>query len=156
RPLAAIYAPGLPWRERLRWAWSGLANRLETLPPFWTAFALTLTETVGASILALPIALAGVGPLAGVLLLFILGLVNLLTIASVSEVMVRNGNVRYGYAFLGRIVSDYLGRVGSVVLAPTLGILNIVSLLVCYIGLAATLAGATGIPAVAWAALLFL
>jgi amino acid permease len=46
-------------------------------PPFWTVFALTLTETVGAGILALPIALAGVGPLPGVAILIVLGLVNM-------------------------------------------------------------------------------
>ncbi len=45
------------------------AHRLETLPPFWTAFALTLTETVGAGILALPIALAEIGPLAGLIVI---------------------------------------------------------------------------------------
>jgi amino acid permease len=40
-----------------------------------------VTETVGAGILALPIALAGVGPIAGVIQLLVLGLVNILTIS---------------------------------------------------------------------------
>src|SRR5215470_16103202 len=74
QPLDAIFAPTIAWRERLRWARARLGGWFESLPPFWTVFALTLTETVGATVLALPIALAGVGPLAGVALLLILGL----------------------------------------------------------------------------------
>ena len=60
--LASIFGEQLRLSERLRWRWSRLASQLEHLPPFWTAFALVLTETVGAGILAMPIALAGVGP----------------------------------------------------------------------------------------------
>jgi hypothetical protein len=75
-----------------------LANGLERMPPFWTAFSLALTETVGGSVLALPIALAGVGPIPGVVLLVILGLVNILTIAGIVEAITRNGNIRYGTA----------------------------------------------------------
>jgi hypothetical protein len=73
--LSTIFAPQITRRERLRWARANLATGLENLPPFWMAFALTLTETVGASILALPIALAGIGPLAALVLLIVLGLV---------------------------------------------------------------------------------
>jgi len=61
-PIDTIYASSIPFSERNRWLTSRLANRLERMPPFWTAYSLTLTEIVGASILALPIALAGVGP----------------------------------------------------------------------------------------------
>lgn len=155
-PIAAIYAPDIPWRERLRWARSGLAHRLESLPPFWTAFALTLTETVGAGVLALPIAMAGIGPLGGVAVILVLGLVNVLTIAAVAEAVARNGNMRYGHAFFGRLVRDYLGRPGLWILTPSLLILNVVILLVYYVGLSTTLADATGIPPEAWTALVFL
>jgi hypothetical protein len=68
QPLESIYAPRITPAERLRWLQSEITGRLESLPPFWTAFSLTLTETVGVGILALPIAVAGIGPSAVVLI----------------------------------------------------------------------------------------
>jgi hypothetical protein len=109
RSLDSIYAPSMTAVDRLRWARAGLARRLESLPPFWTVFALTPTETVGAGVLALPITLAAVGPLAGVVLLVLLGVVNQVTIAALAESVARSGAVRYGNAFFGRLVADYLG-----------------------------------------------
>jgi amino acid permease len=156
QPLDAIFAPTIAWRERLRWARARLGGWIEDLPPVWTVFALTLTETVGATVLALPIALAGVGPLVGVALLLVLGLANILTIVAISEVVTRNGNVRYGHAFFGRMVADYLGSAGSVILAPALLILLFLALMAYYVGVATTLASATGVRAEIWAALLFL
>jgi amino acid permease len=156
QPLQKIYALNLPFREQLRWLWAGLAQWLEELPPFWAAFALTLTETVGAGILALPIALAGVGPIAGVVLLLVFGLFNILTMAGVVEAITRNGNMRYGHTFFGRLVGDYLGRVGNLILTLALLLLIFLVLIAYYVGLATTLADATGIPDVIWAALLFL
>jgi hypothetical protein len=155
QPLSSIYAETLTTRERLRWAQARLAYRLEDLPPFWTTFALTLTETVGAGILALPIALAGVGPLAGVVLLIALGLVNLVTIAAVSEAAAANGNLRHGPAYFGRLVSDYLGPAGVALLTAALLALLVMLLLAYYVGFSKTLAGATALPAWIWAALLF-
>jgi hypothetical protein len=75
-PLETIYVDRAGLGDRVRWAWSALANRLEDLPPFWTAYSLTLTETVGATVLALPIAVAAIGPLPGVAILVVLGLVT--------------------------------------------------------------------------------
>jgi amino acid permease len=155
QPLDAVYVTRVPWRERLRWARARLALRLETLPAFWTAFALTLTETVGAGILALPIALAEIGPLGGLAVLLGLGLVSLLTIAAMAEAVSRNGNIRYGRAYFSRLVTDYLGPAGVWLLSPTLILLNVVVLLAYYVGFASTLAVATGLPAEGWAALLF-
>jgi hypothetical protein len=70
-PLETICATRTTLADRLRWSWAALAGWLESLPPFWTAFALTLTETVGAGIVALPIALAPlaaeIGPVVHVL-----------------------------------------------------------------------------------------
>ena len=79
-PITTIYQARAGGSERLRWASTRLARRFDLLPPFWTSFALTLTETVGGGILALPIALAGIGPLPGILLVIVMGLVNVLTI----------------------------------------------------------------------------
>jgi amino acid permease len=135
--------------------WSALAARLESLPPFWTAYSLTLTEAVGATILALPIALAAIGPLPGVAILIVLGLVNVLTVTFLAEAISRSGTIRYGSAFFGRVVADYLGRGGSLVLTIGLFVLCVLVLPVCYIGFAGTLADATPVPAGAWVALLF-
>ena len=156
RPLESIFAARTTPDDRLRWAWAALAGWLENLPPFWTVYALTLTETVGLTILALPIAVAGIGPLAGVAILVVLGVVNMLTIACISEAVSRSGTIRYGSAFIGRVVNDYLGRAGSLVL--TLGLFTYCFLVLqaYYIGFATTLQGATGAPAIVWVAALFL
>ena len=143
-------------QDRLRWALSAFAKWLESLPPFWTAFALTLTETVGAGILALPIALAGIGPLAGIALLVVLGLVNVLTIAFMSEAVARSGTIRHGRAFIGQVVNDYLGSAGSLVLSAGVAVLCFVVLLAYYAGFSTFLASATNVRAEVWAALLFL
>jgi len=155
-PIDSIYTSSIPVSERIRWLSSRLANNLERMPPFWTAFSLTLTETVGASVLALPIALARVGPIPGVILLFILGLVNILTIMGIVEAITRNGNMRYGTAYFGRLVGDYLGKPGSIILVPALLILNITILIAFYIGISISLADITRISPLLWPALLFL
>src|SRR5438105_2359224 len=69
RPLDAIYVVRPRVTERVAWRRSAVAERLERMPPFWIAFALTLTECVGAGILALPVAMAGIGPLGAVILI---------------------------------------------------------------------------------------
>ena len=156
QPLEGVFATRTTPASRLRWAWAALAGWLESLPPFWTAFALTLTETVGAGILALPIAMANVGPLAGVAILIVMGLVNVLTIACMAEAVARSGIIRYGNAFLGRVVTDYLGRAGALVLSLGLVIECVLTLWPFYIGLSTTLANATHVPAPVWVVPLFL
>jgi hypothetical protein len=135
---------------------AGLARWLENLPPFWTAYSLTLTETVGVTILALPIAVAGIGPLAGAVLLAVLGVINVLTIAFLAEAVARSGAIRYGSGFIGKVVDDYLGRAGSLVLSLGIFVLCFLALQAYYIGFASALEGATRVPAVVWVALLFL
>ncbi len=155
-PLKAIFATQTTPADRLRWAKATLATYLETLPPFWIVFSLTLTETVGAGILALPIALADIGPLAGVVILFILGLINMLTVACMAEAVARSGVIRYGNAFLGQMVTDYLGRAGSLILSLGLTTMCVLTLWPLYIGFSTTLADATQIPASIWCALIFI
>jgi amino acid permease len=150
RSLGTIYAQRSPLVDRLRWVTHGLGVRLESLPPFWTAYALTLTETVGSGVLALPIAVAGVGPLVAVGFLLALGLLSLLTIACMSEAVARSGVVRFGNAFHGRLVADYLGGVGSSVSTLVLGLRSLIGLAAYYCGVSLTLAGATGLPAALW------
>lgn len=141
--------------ERLRWAWTALAERLESLPPFWTVFALTLTETVGSGILALPIALAGVGPLPGVAILVALGLVNTLTIAAMAQAVACSGETQHENAFIGRVVGGYLGRAAAIVISLCLIVECVLTLWPFYVGFSTTLADATRIPAPLWGALLF-
>jgi amino acid permease len=155
-PISSIYQPSPEFRERLRWAWAGTARRLESLPPFWTSFALTLTETVGAGILALPIALAGIGPLPGIALMVVLGLVNVVTIIGASEAAARSGTVRYGSGFMGRMVREYLGDFASLVLIVAVALLCFLTLPVLYIGFGSAMAGFTGLPDPVWVIGLFL
>jgi amino acid permease len=149
------FARQLSLLERMRWLRSRLADRLERMPPFWIAFALTLTETVGGGILALPIALAGFGPIGALALLVVFGLVNLLTVAALCEAITRNGHMRYGSAYFGRLVSDYLGRPGLVVLSIALTPFLAVVLLMGLIGFGDVLSGATGVHSALWTAGLF-
>lgn len=153
--LAEDDAGPLPVRERLRWWRTDVSRLLEGLPPFWLAYALTLTETVGAGVLALPIAFARFGALGATVVLAFFGIVNALTIAALVESITRNGNMRYGNAFFGRLVGDYLGRPGLLVAMPALLALEAVAFLVGLVGFGTTLGGATGLPAVACAAVLF-
>ena len=153
--LAEDDAGTLPVRERLRWWRTDVSRLLEGLPPFWLAYALTLTETVGGGVLALPIAFARFGALGATVVLAFFGIVNALTIAALVESITRNGNMRYGNAFFGRLVGDYLGRPGLLVAMPALLALEAVAFLVGLVGFGTTLGGATGLPAVACAALLF-
>jgi len=158
QPLSTIYAARLAPIEQLRWLWGRLAARLEDLPPFWTAYTLTLAAMIlGPAVLALPIAMAGIGPLVGAAILLVVGLANLLTILALGEVSSRNGHVRYSQApaGLGRLASDYLGRSAAALLGLAMFGMLVMLLLACYTGLATTLAGATGVPPLVYAAALF-
>jgi amino acid permease len=156
QPLTTIYSrqPGLlNW---IRWRWNTLSGWIENLPPFWAAFSLIFAEMVGASVLALPIALAGVGPLAGVVFLVVIGVFNILTIAAMAEVVTRNGSMRYQGSYLGRLVRDCLGRSGSMLLTVILFLDCCLLLLVYYLGISLTLSEVTPIPAGVWAGVIFL
>ena len=153
--LDSLAAAAPPVRERWGWWRSRAAARIEDLPAAWLAFALTLTETVGGGILALPIAFAGLGVWAATALLVVFGLVNVLTVSALVEGITRNGNMRYGSSYFGRLVGDYLGRPGNAILTPALFLLNAVGFVVALVGFGSTLGGATGLPVGGWAAVLF-
>jgi len=145
-PLDRVFAAEVGPGGRLRWLWTRLATRLESLPPAWSAYVLSLTETVGTSMLALPIAVAGIGPLAGVVVLAILGVVNIVTAAAMGEAVGRSGSVRYGAAYIGKMVHDYLGGPGSVVLTAALFVFSFLIMVADQVGIGSTMAGATGLP----------
>jgi hypothetical protein len=156
RPLESIYAPRVAWVERLRWALSSVGRRFELLPPFWITFTFMLGASFAQSVLALPIAMAGVGPLAGVVLLVLIGSSNALTTACLAEAAARSSDVRYGGAFIGRLTAAYLGSIGALLFTAAITARSAMVLLASYIGLSVTLAGFTGAPGPVWAGLLML
>jgi amino acid permease len=151
--LASIYVVKVVFGERLRWATSAVGPRLEALPPFWVALALTLP--VGPGLLALPIAVAGIGAVPGIVLLIIFGLLNALTAAALAETVARSGTTRFGLGYLGQLVSEYLGNAGSLLLTVILTIDNFLVLIVFYMGVAGTLEGTLRLPAELWIAVIF-
>lgn len=150
QPIDSLYRSRSSLANRLRWMYAGFGQRIEGLSPFWTAFSLTLTETVGATILALPIAMAGIGPGAAVIILVVLGLANVITIIYMAEASIRSGSIRYGEAFISRVVGEYLGSVGSLVFNLSTVAICVLALSSYYIGVSTTLATATRIPASVW------
>lgn len=146
QPIDTIFDDGIAPLESLRWAWMRITAKLEGLPPFWTAFALTLTEIIGAGTLALPIAFAAIGPLPGAGFLILLGLVNLLTVGYLAEASARNGSIKYGSAFIGQLLSDYLGPFAVVVMRLSLFGYCCIILIAYYTGFAATITAITGLP----------
>lgn len=151
--LDEVFASRVGPADRLRWAASGLAGRLDRLPVFWLAFVLTLI--VGAVNLALPIAVAGVGALPGIAMIVVLGVFNLVTVVAMVEVVTRSGGIRYGGAFIGTVVADYLGGTASALLSALLTAFSFGILLIFYVGISTTLADATGFPAALWMLVLF-
>ena len=154
--VASAFVPAVEWRERLRWRMSRLSERLETMPPFWMAFALTLTETVGGGMLALPIAMAGTAIPTALLLLAVFAVVNIVTIAALVEGITRDGRMRYGNGYFGQLVSNRLGAPGRVGIVIAMFAMDSVGLLVALVGFSTVLADQTGLSALVWVAALAL
>lgn len=153
--LDEIYTRNVPPLERFRAVMHLLSALLESVPPFWMAFALTLP--VGPGLLALPIAIAEIGPLPGVALLLLFGGINIVTVAALAEALARSSKLRYSRTFfLGHLVEEYLGKAGSVIFTMIFVIDLLLVLLIFYLGVAGTLADATGLPPPIWGVLLFL
>ncbi|HEX4344632.1 MAG TPA: hypothetical protein VHZ31_03625 [Solirubrobacteraceae bacterium] len=155
RPLDSIYVERPALAQRVAWRRAAVGARLEGLSPFWTAYALTLTETVGSTIVALPIAVAAIGPLPAVAVLVALGLVNVLTVAFMADALTRSATIRYGSAYIGRVVTELLGRQGALVLTAGLVGICLMGMQADYIGVSSTLTDVTSIPQLGWVALLF-
>lgn len=153
-PLAEVYQPRVGLLERCRWALSAFGVWVDGLPPFWYAAVTIAARGLPSGMLALPIAVVGVGPLAAlVILLVILGL-NAVTMLWLAEALARSGSIRYGRAFLGRVVSDFLGGGASALLSGQISLSSFLLLLSSPIGLAVALAALTGLPHVIWLGLL--
>ena len=156
QPLETIFVPQLTLPDRLRWASTAVARWVESLPPFWAGSLLIVTQSLPVAWLVLPIAVAGLGLWAALALTIAIGLVNVLTMACMAEAAGRTGSLRYGHAFVGRVVSDYLGRTASSTLSGLVAASSALYLLASYLGLAVTLMSFTAVPASAWAVLLLL
>jgi len=134
---------------------AAVAARFDRMPPFWIAYFIALGETLGEGIMSVPLALAGLGPLPGVILLLVLGTLNLLTVAALTESITRSGSMRFGTAYFGRFVRELLGRMPSRAMNVTLALLNVLTLFIYLLGFASVLTGATGIAMGLWIAVLF-
>lgn len=143
-PLDSIYETSFRPVQAFRWQWSRLSVALESLPPFWTAFALTVTEIVGAGTLALPIALSTIGPIAGLGILLFVGLINIVTVAYLAEASARNGTIVYGSAFIGKLVQDFLGPAASFIVRMGLFLFCCSVLIAYYTGFSSTLSAFSG------------
>jgi amino acid permease len=152
-PLSSIYVTRITGSDRVRWFRSGMAARLESLPPFWVALGVTIP--VGSGLLALPIAVAEIGPTMAILLLILFGLLNALTAAALAESVARGGTTRFGLGYLGQLVSEYLGDASSVVLTVVMAANSFLVLIIFYLGFADTFQGATHLPATWWILCLF-
>lgn len=153
QPLETIYAPQMGPANHVRFGWTRFAARLENLPPFWLAFLLTLPGAAG--LLAMPVALAGLGLGGGLALLIAFGVINLLTVVALAEATARSGVTRFGLGWLGQLVEEYLGRAGSVFLTIILALNNFFVLIIFFLGVGGTLQDATHVPSVLWIMVLF-
>jgi amino acid permease len=90
--------------------------------------------------------------LVGVFLLVVLGFINLLTVCYLAEASARNGSIRSGSAFVGKLVEDYLGTYASLILRISLFLFCCIVLASYYTGFASTLSAVTGWPEPVWVA----
>lgn len=153
--LETIYAPRISWARQLSWLWASLSKFVDYLSPFWLTFALTVAFSLSQAFLALPTGIAHVGPMVGVVLVVVIGLINVITMACMAEACSRSGDFRYGKAFLGRLVTDYLGSEASLVFSVIAAIRTFLVMLAGSIAIGLTLATFTHVPAEAWISLLF-
>lgn len=153
--LATVFAAKLSLRERLRWLVAKIAWGIEDLPPFLLATLITVALGLPQAFLALPIAAAGIGAMGSLALVMGIGIVNILTMACMAEAIARSGDFRHGKALIKELATNYLGQGGSFILSVAVGIRVFLIALACYVGLSATMANFTTIPASVWAALLF-
>ncbi|MCX6045744.1 MAG: hypothetical protein NT075_11580 [Chloroflexi bacterium] len=153
QPLTQLYTAESRPFERWRWAWTAFSKRVETLPPFWITFFLTMPGASG--LLALPMALARVGTGWGLAIIVLFGVVNMLSAAALAETVVRSGTARFGLGFLGQLAQEYLGSEASALLTVAMAANNFLVLIIFFLGVSGTLAGATGVPATLWMLPLF-
>ena len=120
-------------------------------PAWLPVFAVVFPTVVGGGILALPVALAPLGPLLAVAVTALLGLVNILTIGLLAVSVVRRADSLPPYARLATLSRDLLGRGAAVITAWVVGVLMLGLVVVYALGLSDSLATSIGLPAPLWA-----
>lgn len=155
KPIAVAFSSQISLKERLSWIAAASIQKVESLPPFWIASLVTIALGLPQAFLALPIAVAELGPLASVAFLIVLGTINILTMVCMAESIARSGDFLAGKTFIKQLATNYLGKAGSLILSVAVGIRVFLIALACYIGLSATMASFTSLPAYLWAGLLF-
>ena len=148
--LETLYAAQVGLGDWLRWVWAALSARVDRLSPFWLTFGLTIAFSFSQAFLALPTGVARMGAVPGAVLVGGIGLVNILTMVCMAEACARSGDFRYGRAFVGRLVIDYLGMEASVLFSVTTALRAFLVMLAGSIGISFTLATFSGIRAEAW------
>jgi hypothetical protein len=151
-PLSGLFAPGLNYVERFRWALNAVLTRLDNLTPFWLAFTLCLLGNAPEGILILPMAVAQVGPPMGLALICLIGTINTITLACMAEAVVRTGSIHYRNFFLGRVTGNYLGRTGSLLAYYNTLIQMFMILLAGIVVVVPLLRGVVPLPGIFWIA----
>jgi amino acid permease len=152
--LETLFADRIRAADWLRWAWSALSARIDSLSPFWLTFWLTIAFSFSQAFLALPTGVASIGAVPGMVLVLAIGAINTLTMACMAESCARSGDLRYGRAFVGRLVTNYLGWEASLLFSAIAALRTFLVMLAGSIGIGLTLAASTGIRAEAWIAVL--
>lgn len=119
--------------------------------PSWLAvFAVVFPTVVGGGILALPVALAPLGPILAVVVTALLGLLNMLTIGLLALSVVRRADSLPPFARMGTLARELLGRGAATVTTIVVAVLML-GLVVAYtLGLSYSLAAALGLSASVW------
>jgi amino acid permease len=125
-----------------------LSARVDTLSPFWLTFGLTIAFSFSRPCWRCRSGAAGTGP--GVVLVAVIGMMNVLTMACMAEACARSGDVRYGRAFLGRLVAGYLGPEAASFFTATTAFRTFLALIASSVGIGLTLAAFTGLRAEIW------
>jgi len=120
-------------------------------PAWLPVFAVIFPTVVGGGILALPVALAPLGPVLAVAVTALLGLVNILTIGLLAVSVVRRADSLPPFARLATLSRDLLGRGAAVITTLVVGVLMLGLVVVYALGLSDSLATSIGLPAPLWA-----
>ncbi len=156
QPLVTAFKSQISLVDKCPWLMLAIAQRLESLPPFWLATLITVALGLPQAFLALPIAVAGLGSILTVILLITLGGINILTMICMAEAIGRSQDFRSGQTFIQQLAANYLGQSGSSILAVAVSIRVFLITIAGYLGLSVTMANFTALPATIWAGILFL
>jgi amino acid permease len=120
------------------------------LSPFWAVVVLLVGLTLPQSLLALPIAAAGVGTVPALVVLAAIGGLMSVSLAAETEALARDREFRSGGGFYSAFVVRYLGVEAAAVPTALAALRTGLSVLAGYVGLSVTLAQLTGAPRVMW------